>query len=156
MCLTNIIRNSLFRCAPFKGSPICLQSGFCVWAGLRCWLQVWHPAGAWTGASVSYIFIPKGLSHSPKSAPPPPADLQAPRTCLDWVAIAKLNLIPAFPRNTRVKSVQLQIKYSSQLSHSPKLVHTYAAGIVLRNIYKEWLFPTSYWEKGGPQQTHII
>lgn len=53
-----------------------------------------------------HIFIPKGLSHSPKAAPPPHTDLQAPRTCLDQVATAKLNLDSDFQGRPRVKSVK--------------------------------------------------
>lgn len=56
-----------------------------------------------------HIFIPKGLSHSPKAAPPPHTDLQAPGTSLDRAAVAKLNLDSAFPGRPRVKSVKVQI-----------------------------------------------
>lgn len=66
-CFANIIRSSPFCWTHFEGSSICLQSGFSVWVGLRCWLQVWHPAGAWTEASISYLHT-KGPESLPKGS----------------------------------------------------------------------------------------
>ena len=56
------------------------------------------------------IFIPKGLSHSPKAAASPPSDLQAPGTCLHRVATEKQNLDPDFSGRAKVESIKLQIR----------------------------------------------